>query len=175
VAVSFRTRWEKVFHAVEYVVDWGLQHRELTGVSAIGLDEIAWRKGHHYLMLVYQIDTGNTFVVGRQSPHRQDAPGFLPFFGKVRSQELKYVCSHMWQPYLKVIAKKTGQALPILDRFHIVAKLNKAVDEVMAGEHRQLQKDGYEPVLKHSRWCLLKRGGEPERKAGSQAKRPASV
>ena len=44
----------------------------------------------------------------------------------------------------------------ILDRFHIVAKLNKAIDEVRAGEHRQMQQDGYEPVLKHSRWCLLK-------------------
>ena len=26
-----------------------------------------------------------------------------------------------------------------------------------ASEHRQLKDDGYEPVLKHSRWCLLKR------------------
>jgi transposase len=35
--------------------------------------------------------------------------------------------------------------------------LNKAIDEVRAGEHRQMQKEGYEPVLKSSRWCLLKR------------------
>ena len=46
---------------------------------------------------------------------------------------------------------------PYLDRFHIVAKLNKAIDEIRAGEHRQLEKDGYEPLLKHARWCLLKR------------------
>ena len=58
---------------------------------------------------------------------------------------------------IKVIRKKSGQALHILDRFHIVAKLNKAIDEVRAGEHRKMQKDGYEPVLKNSRWCLLKR------------------
>ena len=45
----------------------------------------------------------------------------------------------------------------ILDRFHIVAKLNKAIDEISAGEHRQMKKDGHEPVLKHARWCLLKR------------------
>ena len=50
-------------------------------------------------------------------------------------------------------------ALNILDRFHIVAKLNLAIDEVRAGEARQLVKDGYEPVLKKSRWCLLKRPG----------------
>ena len=35
--------------------------------------------------------------------------------------------------------------------------INKAIDEVRTGEHRKLQEDGYEPVLKKSRWCLLKR------------------
>jgi len=35
VAVSFRTSWAKVFHAVEYVVQWGLEHRELSGITAI--------------------------------------------------------------------------------------------------------------------------------------------
>ncbi len=36
-------------------------------------------------------------------------------------------------------------------------QMNKAIDEVRAGEARRLKQDGYEPVLKHSRWCLLKR------------------
>ena len=63
----------------------------------------------------------------------------------------------MWQPYVKAIAEFASQALHILDRFHIVAMLNKAIDEVRASEHKQLQADGYEPVLKKTRWCLLKR------------------
>ena len=45
----------------------------------------------------------------------------------------------------------------MLDRFHIVAKMNKAVDEVRAGEARELVRQGYQPILKHSRWCFLKR------------------
>lgn len=158
VAVSFRTSWNKVFQAVEYIVQWGLEHRDLCGVTAIGVDEIAWRKGHHYLTMVYQIDAGNTRLlwVGKDRTVKA-LLRFFRFFGKERNQALKYVCSDMWKPYIKVIKKKAGQALHILDRFHIVAKLNKAIDEVRAGEHRQLQQDGYEPVLKNSRWCLLKR------------------
>ena len=35
--------------------------------------------------------------------------------------------------------------------------MNKAIDEVRAAEAKRLERDGYEPVLKHSRWCLLKR------------------
>jgi transposase len=159
VAVSFRTSWEKVFQAVEYIVEWGLEHRDLSGVTAIGVDEIAWRKGHNYLTMVYQINAGNTRLlwIGKERTTKT-LLRFFRFFGKERSQELKYVCSDMWRPYIKVIQKKAGQALHILDRFHIVAKINKAIDEVRAGEHRQMQKDGYEPVLKNSRWCLLKRG-----------------
>ena len=45
----------------------------------------------------------------------------------------------------------------ILDRFHIVAKMNDALDDVRAEEARALVRHGREPVLKKSRWCLLKR------------------
>ena len=40
---------------------------------------------------------------------------------------------------------------------HIMAKIGKAIDKVRAGEARKLRNEGYEPVLKQSRWCLLKR------------------
>jgi len=63
----------------------------------------------------------------------------------------------MWKPYLKMIEKHCINALNILDRFHVVAKMNLAIDEVRAAEARRMAQDGYEPVLKKSRWCLLKR------------------
>src|SRR5215469_14859879 len=59
--------------------------------------------------------------------------------------------------HLKVIREKCSEALHILDRFHIVAKMNKALDEVRAGESRRMALEGRTPVLKKSRWLLLKR------------------
>ncbi len=56
-----------------------------------------------------------------------------------------------------MIAKKAGQAVHVLDRFHIMAHFGKALDEVRAGEIRTLKAKGYEPVLSKSRWLLLKR------------------
>ena len=158
VAVSFRTSWKKVFSSVEYIVQWGLKHRDLSGITAIGVDEIAWHKGHNYLTMVYQIDAGATRLIwmGRDRTVKT-LLRFFRFFGRPRSQGIQYVCSDMWKPYIKVIKKKAGEALHILDRFHIVAKFNKAIDEVRAGEYRQMKAEGYEPLLKHSRWCLLKR------------------
>ncbi len=158
VAQSFHTSWEKVFTSVEYVVEWGLKHRNLSDITAIGVDEIQWSKGHKYLTLVYQINSGRIRLlwIGKD----RTVKTFLRFFrflGKERSSSLKYICSDMWKPYLKVIKKKAPQALNILDRFHIVAKLNKAIDEVRAEESRKMIKDGYEPILKNTRWLLLKR------------------
>jgi len=63
----------------------------------------------------------------------------------------------MWKPYLKVVQKKARQAIHILDRFHIVAHLNKAIDEVRANEAKALSQQGKEPILKKSRWLFLKR------------------
>jgi hypothetical protein len=63
----------------------------------------------------------------------------------------------MWEPYLKVIRKRCSDALHILNRFHIVAKMKKALDEVRAEEARRMKHEGRDPVLKKSRWLLLKR------------------
>ena len=82
---------------------------------------------------------------------------FFRWFGKERSAELKFICSDMWNPYLRVIAKKAGGTIHVLDRFHIMAKMSKAIDEVRAKESKELVAKGYEPVLKRTRWLLLKR------------------
>src|SRR5213075_1482104 len=73
------------------------------------------------------------------------------------ASKIAFVCSDMWEPYLKVIREKCSEALHILDRFHIVAKMNKALDEVRASESRRMAQEGLVPVLKKSRWLLLKR------------------
>ena len=158
MAESFQTSWPKVFYAVRYVVLWGLAHRDLSGVTAIGVDEIQWHRGHKYLTLVYQINAGciRLLWIGKDRSVKT-LLRFFRFFGKERSGQLGYICSDMWKPYLKVIARKAAHAVHILDRYHIVARINKAIDEVRAEEHRQMKKDGHEEVLKKSRWCLLKR------------------
>lgn len=158
VALIFETSWETVYRSVAWVVEYGLQHRSLEGVTAIGVDEIQFQKGHRYLTVVYQIDAScrRLLWVGQDRTART-LLRFFRMLGPQRTAALQFVCSDMWQPYLKVIAKKAGDALHILDRFHIVAKLHQAIDEVRAAEAKELARQGYEPVLKHSRWCWLKR------------------
>jgi transposase len=158
VAGIFRTSWESVFRAVAWVVEYGLAHRDLSGITAIGVDEVQFQKGHRYLTVVYQIDSAGRRLLWI-GPERtaQTLLRFFRMLGRQRTAALRFVCSDMWQPYLKVIAKKAKQALHILDRYHIVARLNKAIDDVRAAEAQELARQGYEPLLRHSRWCFLKR------------------
>jgi transposase len=158
VASVFHTTWEHVRDSVRHAVFWGLLKRDLSGVTAIGVDEIQWRRGHHYLTLVYQIDAGcrRLLWIGRERTEASLRQGLLAL-GEEFCAGLRFVCSDLWQPYLKVLAEQAGGAIHVLDRFHIMKQLSRAIDEVRAGEARRLKRDGYEPVLKHSRWCLLKR------------------
>lgn len=157
-AQAFHTSWEKVFHAVEYVVQWGLQARSLDSVRAIGVDEIQYGRGHQYLTLVYEIDSGcqRLLWVGKERT-TQNFEQFFALIGKELSQKIEFVCSDMWKPYLDLIKHHCTNALNILDRFHVVAKMNLALDDVRAAEARRMAREGYEPLLKRSRWCLLKR------------------
>jgi transposase len=157
-AEAFHTSWEKVCDAVEYVVTWGLEHRTLAPIRAIGVDEIQYAKGHKYLTLVYQLDAGLTRLlwVGKERTV-ETFQGFFAMIGKDLTSKIEFVCSDMWKPYLRVIRETCSQALHILDRFHIVAKMNQALDDVRAAETRKLAQAGHQPLLKNSRWCVLKR------------------
>ncbi len=168
VSRRFQTSWESVFRSVEMAVIWGRERLDLTGISALGVDEIYWKKGK-FLTLVYQINEGMKrllFVV--EDRREASLCQFFAWLGKERSALIAFVCSDMWKPYLNVIARHAPNALNILDRYHIAAKMNKAIDEVRAQETRTLKRltPGAKVILTHSRWCLLKR---PENLTENQA------
>lgn len=127
-------------------------------ITAIGLDEVAYRKGHKYLTVVYQIDQGCRRLPWIGWDRTEGIlRAFFTWFGEGRSVAIRYVCSDMWKPYLNVIRECAVNALNILDRFHIMANMNKALDEVRREEARRLAQVGKRPLLKHTRWCILKR------------------
>jgi transposase len=83
------------------VVVWGLFHRDLSNVRAIGSDEISRQKNHKYVTLVYQIDDNHKRLlwVGDRRQEQTLEP-FFKWFGKERTDKFGAICSDMWQPYL---------------------------------------------------------------------------
>jgi len=161
-ARAFQTSWEAVYRSVEWFVKWGLAHRQLEAVHSVGIDEIHWGQGKRadqFLTVIYQIDRHcrRLLWVGRRRT-QATLRGGLKELGPQVIGGLRYICSDMWQPYLKVMAQKAGHALHILDRFHIVQHLNHAVDEVRRAESTRLRGKPLADRLKKMRWKLLRRG-----------------
>ena len=157
-ARTFKTSWDNVCRSVKWVVDYGLKHRDLSGVSALGVDEVAYSKGHKYMTLVYQIDGQSKRLLGVLKDRKEEVlKSFFNELGEQWCSKIKVVCSDMWKPYLNVVKSTLPNALNILDRFHIVKKLNEAVDKVRKEEFKRMKLDGYDPILTKSKYCLLKR------------------
>ena len=162
-ARAFGTSWECVYRSVEWFVQWGLAHRKLEGIEAIGVDEIHWGKSQradNFLTVIYQIDRHcrRLLWVGKRRTKATLRRG-LAALGQEVVQGLRFVCSDMWRPYLTVIAAQAGQALHVLDRFHITSHLNQALNQVRRAETGRLRAAGRMQVeqLKNMRWKLLRR------------------
>jgi transposase len=162
-ARAFHTSWECVYRSVEWFVQWGLAHRKLEGVQSIGVDEIHWgksKRADNFLTVIYQIDRDcrRLLWVGKRRTQATLRRG-LRALGTEVVQGLRFVCSDMWRPYLGVIAAQAGQALHVLDRFHITWNLNQALDQVRRAESGRLRAAGRSAAerLKNMRWKLLRR------------------
>jgi len=156
-ALSFGVSWADVYGSVQWVVDYGLKHRVLGNIRAIGIDEICVRVGRVFWTLIYQIDEHmiRLLWVGHDRTAQTLLRG-LNSLGAEVCAGIRYVCSDMWKPYLRAVKSRLVGALHILDRFHIRQLLNKAVDEVRRIEARALAQAGLVPCLKKLRWALLK-------------------
>jgi transposase len=109
-----------VYRSVEWFVQWGLAHRQLQGVESIGVDEIHWGRGlraNNFLTVIYQVDAQcrRLLWVGRRRSQATLRRG-LKVLGPELVQGIRFVCSDMWKPYLRVLAAEVGQALHVLDR-----------------------------------------------------------
>ena len=122
-AVAFNTTWDNVFRAVKHAVLWGIAHRDLSGIEAIGVDEIQWRSGHTYLTLVYQISGAKRLLWVSHERTEQSLRRFFEILIDDVKAGIEFVCSDMWKPYLKVIAEQIPAAIHVLDRLHIMRNL----------------------------------------------------
>ena len=161
-AQVFQTRWEAVYRSVEWFGQWGLAHRKLEGVESIGVDNLHWGRGKgaaSFLTVIDQIDSHcrRLLWVGRRRTMATLRRGLAALGAEVVGG-LRFVCSDLWQPYLKVIAAKVSQALHVLDRFPIALHLNQAVDQVRRAESGRRRGRPLAKRLKKMRWHLLRRG-----------------
>lgn len=125
-------------------------------IRRIAIDEIAIMKGHKYFTIIRDYDTGLaiSIVFGRGYEETARALGSL---GKEKLNRIEYASLDMWDPYIKAIKEQCPNAHLVFDKFHVVKKVNEALDKVRKKEFNDAEKE--ERIdMKHKRFIILKKG-----------------
>ena len=126
----------------------------LKHLRKLAIDEIATRKGHVYMTVVLDLESGVVVFVG----DGKGADSLLPFWKRLRASHarIQAVAIDMSTAYIQAVEAHLLDADIVFDRFHIVKLLNDKLTQLRRELYReakdQLQKD----VLKGTRWLLLK-------------------
>lgn len=132
VAELMRCSWEAVDHIVARVVAEHLTDSRLDGLRRIGVDEISYKRGHRYLTVVADHDTGRVVWVGLDRS-RETFAAFFAQLGPRRCAELEAITMDASAAYLGAAAQAAPQARICLDPFHIIGWTNEALDLVYRG------------------------------------------
>ena len=148
-------------------VSWGLikdiqkehlknkyKHLKAKKLKYLAIDEVAIHKGHNYLTVVMNLETGAVVYAnkGRKKGTLDDLWTKLNRYKK----NIKAVAMDMWPAYISAVQKNLPNAKIIFDRFHITKKLNEQLRKLRASIYREIQDNTEKEVLKGTTWLLLK-------------------
>ncbi len=126
----------------------------LPAPRAIGVDEIAIRKGHDYRIVVSDLDRRRPIWVGGKGRTEADMDLFFATLGTKKTARIQLAAMDMWKPFRASLTRHAPQARVIFDKFHIVRHLGDALDAVRRSEYRRLAaKD--RAFIKGQRYTLL--------------------
>jgi transposase len=151
LTVLLRIAWRTVAAIVTRVVTDGCDTNDLlAGLSRIGIDEIAYRKGHRYLTVIVDHTSGR-LVWAREGRNKDTVAAFFDELGAGRSAMLTHVSCDGAEWIHAVVRQRAPQALICLDAFHVVAWALKALDKVRV---RTITKAGI--TDRHAMWAVRK-------------------
>lgn len=151
VAAEARVHPDSVWRVLRRSVDEAVGRRDLSGVRAVGLDECSKQKGHQYLTTFCDLDRARVVFVaeGKEAETVAAFAGHLAAHGGTPAQ-VTQVCCDMAPAYISGVEAHLPQAAITFDRYHVMAILNRAVDEVRRQEAREVA------GLKATRYLWLK-------------------
>lgn len=120
----------------------------------IGIDEIAYEKGHKYLTVVRDLDLNKVIWVGK-SRKKETLDKFFKELGIEKSWNIDDAVMDMWDPYIASVKANTNARITF-DKFHISKKINDAVDKVRKKEFAKADKEE-KKRMKKKRFLILSR------------------
>jgi len=127
---------------------------KLKRLRHIAIDEISIGKGHHYLTVVLDLDSGAVVFVG----DGKGADALNPFWKRLRAShaKIKAVATDMGLPYIQAVRKHLSRAIHVFDHFHVIKLFNDKLSELRRELYREATELLHKGILKGTRWLLLK-------------------
>ena len=135
------------------VLEADLPEPDLDGLEVLLVDEKSVRKGHGYVTVVLNGRTGELLHMA-EGKKKESLESFLATLTKEQKNSIRAVCIDRNGAYRSVLAEQLPKAEIVHDRFHIMANLNSAIDEVRRSEWRSAKAEG-KKVIKGSRYLLM--------------------
>jgi len=154
VARHLNVSWDMIKDIQKRYLKKKFSHPRLKDIRWIAIDEIAVKKGHKYLTVVLDLESGAIVFVG----DGKGAEALEPFWKRLnRSQAtIEAIAIDMSPAYIGAVMDHLPEAAIVFDHFHVIKLYNDKLSDLRRDLHReatdQLQKD----VLKGTRWLLLK-------------------
>jgi transposase len=126
----------------------------LKHLRQLAIDEIAIAKGHRYLTVVMDLESGAVVFVG----DGKGAKALKPFWKRLRGSKAKIeaVAMDMSKAYREAVSTHLPKAKIVFDRFHVVKLFNEKLSQLRRDLQREATEMLHKQVLKGTRWLLLK-------------------
>lgn len=118
-----------------------LRRHPMPATTAIGVDEIAIRKGHEYRVVVSDLIRQRPIWFGGWGRKQTDLEQFFAAYGVRRCQGIQVAMMDMWKPFREATHLHAPNAEIVFDKFHILRHLNDALDAVRRSEDARVQGD----------------------------------
>lgn len=127
---------------------------KLKDVKVIAIDEICIGKGHKYLTIVMDLESGAIIFVGQG----KGETALKPFWKRLQGSKAKIeaAATDMSSAYYVAVQKNLPKAQLVFDRFHIVKLMNDKLSQLRRELQREAEENMQKKVLKGTRWLLLK-------------------
>jgi transposase len=157
-----RISWRTVGAIAARVAEAELDPQWLSGLVDIGVDEISWKKNHHYLTLVSNHATGK-IVWGKAGKDTETLNSFFDEVGEKQTEGIEAVSMDLGPAFARSVRTRAPRATICLDVFHLVKLVTDALDAVRRQvwqSARRLRDKTIAKKYKGARWALLKNPGD---------------
>lgn len=155
VALHLGVSWD----IVKEIQKQDLQRRfgkpKLKHLRQIAIDEISVGKGHRYVTIVLDLESGAVMHVGEG----KGGDALTAFWKRLRASgaNIEAVATDMSPAYIEAVTTNLPQATLVFDRFHVIKLFNEKLSDLRRDLFREAADNQHKQVLKGTRWLLLKR------------------